>query len=447
MSIFYRFRLIHVYVLFLGLLASACSPASPEEHERLDNEVDAALQPLGGAGAFIFPVPGNYAAIPQDPQNPITAEKVALGKQLYHETFMGTQPIRKENMHTYSCASCHHVQAGFQANLPVGLGEGGEGFGSFGEGRRIAVGFPKDSVDKQPIRTPSILGIAWQPNTLWNGQFGATAHNEGTEHLWPAGTPIANNFLGFEGTEIQAIAGIGVHRLGVDSSWVMQYGYEDMFRAAFPGLEAGECFTNKMAGLAIAAYERTVLPDQSPWQRWLNGESQALTVHQKEGAVLFFGKAGCGSCHNGPALTDGDFHVAGMRGLISVLTKDPANLGRGGFTKNKADYYKFKTPQLYNLHDSPFYGHGASYTTLEDLVRFHVSGQVQDARVDPAQLDSALIATAQANLSRREIDAIVDFLENGLYDPNLERYVPEQVVSNHCFPVADPLAKIDLGCE
>src|SRR4051794_31233596 len=84
---------------------------------------------------FILPQSNDLASIPQDPQNPLTAEKVQLGQLLFHETKLGGNPKVASGIYTYSCASCHHAEAGFQSGLAQGIGEGGIGFGLTGEGR------------------------------------------------------------------------------------------------------------------------------------------------------------------------------------------------------------------------------------------------------------------------------------------------------------------------
>jgi cytochrome c peroxidase len=75
-----------------------------------------------------------------------------------------------DGMYTYSCASCHHVDAGFQSGLKQGIGEGGLGFGVHGEGRIKNAMYPESELDVQPIRTPTTLNVAYQEVMLWNGQ-------------------------------------------------------------------------------------------------------------------------------------------------------------------------------------------------------------------------------------------------------------------------------------
>ncbi|HAA22474.1 MAG TPA: cytochrome-c peroxidase, partial [Cytophagales bacterium] len=325
-----------VFATSLGLLVWACTP-EPQDLDVLLEERLASTSPSNSASGYLLPDSEDLASIPQDPNNPLTAEKVALGQLLYHETGIAVNPKYASNEGSYSCASCHHAAGGFQAGRVQGIAEGGIGFGSFGEGRDRNPDIPGDSLDVQPIRSPSVLNAAYQEVMLWNGQFGATGLNAGTEASWTEATPKFNNYLGYEGVEIQAIAGLTVHRMGVNEELFQATEYQALFDAAFPDLGEDERISLETMGLAIAAYERTILANQAPFQQWLKGDHTALTESQKYGAMLFFDKAGCYSCHNGPSLANMEFHALGMGDLEAGGTYGPGaddatKDGRGGFT-------------------------------------------------------------------------------------------------------------------
>ncbi|MEM0997521.1 MAG: cytochrome c peroxidase [Bacteroidota bacterium] len=440
-------------VLCSILILAGCR-LDPQVGTDLDSELDAALRAASngrGRAHFVLPDDGQYSRLPQDPRNPITQQKVELGKLLFHETALGTNPRIASGTGKYSCASCHHAAGGFQAALKQGIGEGGVGFGTTGEARVPDARYPIDSIDVQPIRTPSALNITYQEILLWNGQFGATGMNAGTQAQWTPGTPKAVNNLGYHGTEIQAIAGMDVHRLVVDPATLAgaSTDYEALFAAAFPSVPAGERLDNEHAGLAIAAFERTLLANRAPFQRWLRGEHGAMTEQEKRGAITFFGKANCGSCHGGPALNSMDFHALGMgnldgSGTYGVNPNHVAHLGRGGFTGHAEDNYKFKVPQLYNLKDSPFYGHGGTFTTLEAVVRYKNAAVPQNPDVPVAQLATQF---RPLNLSEQEVTDLVAFLERGLHDNSLYRYEPSSLPSGNCFPNNDMESRYDLGCN
>jgi cytochrome c peroxidase len=407
-----------------------------------------ALNSNGGLNDFVLPESSQFDLIPQDPKNPITKEKVALGGFLFHETALSIDAKEPGNKKTFSCASCHHAAAGFQAGTFQGIGEGGVGFGLRGEGRTPASLLI--DVDVQPVRSPSAMNGAYQPNQLWNGQFGATHLNKGTESNWVEGTPIATNKLGFEGLETQAIAGMSVHRLNINEEILKMGAYRNLFDVVFPEVPVHERYTKFTAGLAIAAYERTLLSNKAPFQEYLRGNLNALSEQEKQGAILFFGKAQCVSCHSGPALNSMQFAAIGMGDLVDcpeptvkTKTNDPANLGRGGFTKNPEDNFKFKVPQLYNLKDSPFYGHGSSFRSVKDVLVYKNKAIRENNNVPESQLDERF---KPLHLSLDEINALEAFLVNGLYDPKLKRFVPQSLPSGLCYPNADIQSRIDMDC-
>ncbi len=443
--------------LISGLLFffSACQKEQVNDSfASLDHQLQTLLDEASGNKGiqhYIFPSSNDFSSIPQDPLNPLSVEKVELGKMLYHETGLAISPKMDIGKGTYSCASCHHANAGFQAGRFQGISDGGIGFGQEGANRIKNPAYKAEDLDVQPIRTPTTLNVAYQANMLWNGQFGATGANVNTEYAWKEGTPIETNFLGFEGVEIQAIAGLKVHRMGIDSTLINNTDYQRMFAAAFGNLPESERFTNETMGQAIAAYERTLLANEAPFQRWLQGDETAMSDPQKQGALLFFGKAECSNCHNGPALNNLDFHALGMADLVdypgqTFMTKeeDPTNLGRASFTGEEADNYKFKTPQLYNLKDSPFLGHGGNFRTIRSVVAYKNEAQAENAKVPISNLDPAF---KPLNLSDAEINDLTAFISNALYDPNLRRYLPDHLPSNNCFPVNDSQSQLDLGCK
>lgn len=441
----------------VSIVLTGCKKDKPQEivadQTNLDTVLLERLNELSngqGLNYFILPESDQYSLIPQDPSNELNQTKVKLGRLLFHETGIGLNPTMDEiGEQTFSCASCHPAGAGFYANRRQGIGEGGIGFGLAGEAREKHPAYPEDSLDALAIRPPSILNTAYQEVMLWNGQFGAQGVNEGTQSQWTPGTPIFNNNFGHQGLEIQAIAGLTVHRMVVDEQVCQQFGlYEDLFDIAFPNWPQATRYTERTAGLAIAAYERTVLANEAPWQRYLRGNTNALSDSEKRGAILFFGKAECNSCHTGPALNSMTFHALGMEDLNGpeIFNSDGDNnedLGRGGFTGNPSEYFKFKTPQLYNLKDSPFYGHGGNFNTVREVIEYKNNAIPENPNVPEAQLAEEF---HPLNLSEQEVTDLTNFVENGLRDPDLFRYLPQSLPSGFCFPNNDPLSQVDQGC-
>ncbi len=441
------------YLIILILFLAACgkneSSFKPSEQDLIS--LLESRSPNGSLDGLILPASYNYSQIPQDNRNEITKHKVELGRLLYNETALAINPQNVISYGTYSCASCHHSAAGFQSGLRQGIGEGGIGFGIKGEGRSRNKQCVEPEVDVQPFKSPSTLNIAYQTNVLWNGQFGANGLNVGTESQWTTGTPKAVNHLGFDGVETQAIAGFEVHRMGTNLDLLKKEPYKSYFKKAFPEYESIETVSNKkvieLIGLAIAAYERTLISDLAPYQQWLRGSDNALTENQKEGMRLFFDKAQCFTCHNGPALSSMEFYALGFGDLsgpdIIGGNNVAANLGRADFTKREQDNYKFKVPQLYNLKDAKFYGHGATHTSIEEVVQYFNNAKSENSNVPNSKLAKEF---KPLNLSNEEVEQLVDFLTNGLYDSELQRYDPTFLPSGNCFPNNDPISKKQL-CE
>jgi len=193
------------------------------------------------------------------------------------------------------------------------------------------------------------------------------------------------------------------------------------------------------------------MANQALFQRWLSGFRDAMNEQQKRGALVFFQEANCASCHNGPALNSMSFHAYGMNDLdanvesiFNIPAQDGSRLGRGGFTKNDADNYKFKSPQLYNLANSPFYGHGSTFRSIKEVVEYKNNGVAENDNVPATQLAAEFVPQ---NLSETQIDDLVAFSENGLNDPDLFRYQPSSLVSGNCFPNNDEVSRVDIGCE
>ena len=396
----------------------------------------AAVSPTGSARYFQMPDSDRLRDIPQDPLNPLSRHKVQLGKLLFHETGLG---INSEtgSLETFSCASCHMADKGFQAGAAQGVADGGSGFS-------MRENIHGELSDIQPIRTPSAMNAGFQQLTLWNGQFGG----QGNEGLGDGSVDFVQlNQEGFAGLEVQAIKGLQVHRLegGIEVVSNLKK-YDKLFQEVFG--RSDDSINRRNAGLAIAAYERTVMANKAPFQKWLSGESSAMSQQEKMGALVFFGKGNCVACHSGPALSSDSFHALGLYDLdlgapgeMIGAVPNQVRRGRGGFSGNAADDYTFKTPQLYNLADSPFYGHGASLRSIREVVEYKNRAIPQNPSV--AGLSQQFYPL---NLTTEEVDALVEFLEYGLRDPDLMRYVPSKLPSGNCVSLNDLQSQSDLMC-
>ncbi len=392
----------------------------------------------------------NLDDIPQDPKNPLNRAKVELGKLLFYETAMAIKPVHAQNKGTYSCSTCHIPNAGFKAGRIQGIADGGIGFGVNGESRRKMSNYAETEMDVQGIRPLSVVNVAYAAeNTLWNGSFGYSGPNEGTEHRWTESVDegLSNNKLGFQGLEAQNIQGIKTHRLSITKDMIESMGYKSMFDEAFPEMTEDERYSDFAMSLALSAYLRSLTADGAPFQQWLKGDRNALTESQKRGAIVMFGKGNCTQCHSSPGLNATKFFALGLNDLDrhatfneGSLTKKK-NFGRGGFTGKVNDLYKFKVPTLYNLKGSSFFFHGSSARSLEEVVEYKNAAKPENTNVHP---DLIAADFKPLNLSAEEKKDLVEFLENGLYDDTIFKHVPQFVMSGNCFPNNDRLSQKEI---
>ena len=308
-------------------------------------------------------------------------------------------------------------------------------------------GYEESELDAQGIRPLSPLNVTFVTNTLWSGLFGAGGVNKGTEDSWTGLAEV--NHTGFIGLEAQNIEGFDLHRLDINERVLDEFGYRDYFDEAFSYLEEDERYTPETASFAMGAYLKTLITNRAPFQCWLDGDFSALTNEEIEGALVFFGKGRCYQCHSGPSFSAMDFHVIGTKdmyeaGGLNTSVDDPRNLGRGMFTGKESDMRKFKVPQLYNLKDYASFFHGSSKYSVREVVDYKVKAEPENPLVDQSDISTFL---KPLDLTDTEIDALVSFLENALHDPDLLRYVPDEVLSGNCFPHNDPLSRSQLGCN
>lgn len=444
------------YTILIMSMLYACTQDSTPELISLDLDLTDLIEkaaPLnGGLDFYILPDESDLAAIPQDSiNNPLNPAKVELGKFLFFETGFAMNAVKPEGIGTYSCGSCHIPEAGFKSGMFQGIADGGDGYGIKGEDRVRSDEYIPSDLDVQSIRPLSLLNVAYVKNTLWNGRFGAEGYNEGTEDLWKESDGTHLNELGFKAIETQNLEGLETHRILITEALIDEYGYRELFDEAFPDLSEGLRYSNWGGSLAMSAYIRTLLSNQAPFQDWLKGDRFAMSVEEKKGAILFFGKANCSNCHYNQNLGSSEFHALGvedmdMRPFFKTTDSEieDRNLGRGAFTGDLSDNYKFKVPQLYNQSDSPFFFHGSSVPTLEALIEYKNVAETESDRVPQELLSTKFLPL---NLSEEEKQQLLTFLEVSLRDPNLIRYKPTSIKSGFCFPNNDENSKVDLGCN
>jgi cytochrome c peroxidase len=226
--------------------------------------------------------------------------------------------------------------------------------------------------------------------------------------------------------------------------------YRTMFESAYPGQSfANMNFAhagNAMGGWIAAVFAFT----NSPWDRMLRGDDDAMTEVQLRGAKAFLGAAKCAQCHSGPLLSDGKFHNVAVPQVgpgFGNGTDGRDDFGRMRKTNKPAHRYAFRTPPLRNVELTAPYGHDGAIVSLRGWVDHYSQSDVKLRNYDPAQLEpllrGTLLPTADAILATRStklrnlviapqaVDEITEFLK-ALTDPaarNLNAFVPARVPS------------------
>jgi cytochrome c peroxidase len=143
-------------------------------------------------------------------------------------------------------------------------------------------------------------------------------------------------------------------------------GYKEKFHKVF----GAEEITAENIARAIAAFERTLVTPNAPFDRYARGDKSALNETEKRGLFVFLVKGACAQCHKGPNFTDDEFHNIGVP-PSGPEDKDP---GRFGITQKEEDKGRFKTPGLRNAALTPPYMHNGVFQTLEEIVEFYNKG-------------------------------------------------------------------------
>ena len=255
------------------------------------------------------------AAIPFPADDPFSVPKVQLGQKLFFDPILSGS----ENL---SCASCHQPDR------------------AWGDGRPRAVG-----EKTLPLRTPTLLDVAWAPVLGWDGKFRDLESVAFGPLLNPA------NMANTEATLL--------HRLGERADYVAA------FAAAFPD----EGITRRGVEQALATYERTIVAGTSPFDRWIAGDETAISDAAKHGFDLFNGKARCALCHSGPSFTDESFQDVGFA--------SDDDIGRGRlFPRSVKLRHAFKVPTLRDVARRAPYMHNGSLPSLTAVIDAYSRGGV-----------------------------------------------------------------------
>jgi cytochrome c peroxidase len=415
-----------------------------------------------------------------DPRFAITEAKRYLGKQLFFDPVRSNR-IKAEfggslsTARTGSCGSCHLGEVAGKAGQVINLHLGGEGRGFtdadgvFHVRRRLQPGMVDiiptgvqqiingvivkdgrfDAVDAVPRLSPSMIGFGFNTRLLLGGKAGQ-----------PAGDP--NNPRGLPAGENLAEIAFDAHRMLETQKNAVQESrvYIKLFQDAFPQEAAVFSRSRNLDDLinddtierAVATFLRTVVTRNTPWDRFLAGDDRALTKAQIRGALLFVrdvsdGGANCISCHSGPMLNkqlgdeagrlvEENFYNLGvgdhpLQELAAIALQDPNHhdMGRGEITGRSQDNFKFRALTLRQLKDAGGQlMHSALFRSVREVVEYFSAGVPQDPFAAAAGNVTPRFTNPRGTnqppglgLGTRDVDDLVDFLENALYDPALVR--------------------------
>ena len=288
--------------------------------------------------------------------NQLTPERIELGKALFFDP-------RLSDTNQMSCATCHNPSLYWT------------------DGLNKAIGKKSEQLNRA---TPTIVNVGHSRRLFWDGR----ARTLEEQASGPIKSSIEMN------QDIQAL----IEELKAIP------GYVELFNKAYPG----EGITKKTIGKGLASFERTVVSAyNSPFDRWIAGDDNALSAAAKRGFKLFDGKARCSICHQGQNLTDDSFHNIGLN--------NGDDIGRYEFVKVNVMKGAFKTPTLREIARTAPYMHNGEYQTLEEVIEHYVKGGVNKSNLSQDM--------KAVKLSQQEKTDLRDFLKT-LSEPSNPITVP-----------------------
>lgn len=297
---------------------------------------------------------------PEPADNPGTPEKIALGRKLFEDP-------RLSRSGQIACASCHDRQLGW------------------GDGRKVSFGHDRQAGKRNAM---SVAMAAYAHPLFWDGRA-ATLEEQ-------AAFPIQDSReMAFTTRELE-------HRLNRSKD----------YPAEFARVFGSRRISVREVGQAIAAYERTLVPRNNRFDRFLEGNRNLLGDQQLWGLHLFRTHARCMNCHSGPALTNNGFHNLGLH----FYGRPQQDLGRYEITGDPADSGKFRTPSLRNVSSTGPWMHTGGFTQMRGIVNMYNVGMPRP-QPTPEQADDPLFPQPDPllkvlDLHKTELEAITEFLQS-----------------------------------
>lgn len=307
--------ILTVLLLVLGAVGCGSEESTTTAPAKKPNPLEQ-LRPTARSN-FLKARLGLLAEVPVPADNPLTPAKVELGKHLFFEPRLGGEGKT-------SCASCHQPDK------------------AWSDGRARPIGVR----NHRGLRnTPTLLNVAYYKVLYWDGRASSLEQ----QALMALSNPeeMANS----------------VHNAVKTISAIESY--RPLFTAAF----GSEQVTADRIAQAIASFERTLVTGPSPFDRFLQGDLNALTAEQKEGLSLFLTRAECVGCHRGPLFSNEEFMPSGI-----YVAPD---WGRYNWTKKDYDMGKFRVPSLRNVALTAPYFHNGSEPSLVQAAFFRAHGKTR----------------------------------------------------------------------
>jgi cytochrome c peroxidase len=334
---------------------------------------------------FVKNPPLGLPEVPVPADNPITAEKIELGKQLFFDRRLSLN-------NTISCAMCHIPEQGFTNNEI-----------------ETSIGFEGRSVKRN---APTIYNTAYYTSLFHDGRETSLE-----TQVWQPITARNEMAMPSIGQAVKKIRGLAE--------------YKGKFEAAFGGKQA-DIVT---VGQALASYQRALVSGNSDFDRWYYGkEKNAISESAQRGFELFRGKAQCIACHSVnedfALFTDNQLHNTGLGWNIS-MKKEPdhervlvapghymnirksirdavglppeGDLGHYEVTQDPADRWRYRTPSLRNVALTAPYMHDGSLNTLRDVIEFYNHGGFENETQSPLM--------NKLNLNEKEVDDLIAFMK------------------------------------
>ncbi len=315
---------------------------------------------------------GRIPQVQHPTDNPYSKPKADLGKTLFYDA-------RLSGSTQMACVSCHDSDLGWA------------------DGRTVAFGNRVQSLKRN---TPSILNAAFGTSFFWDGR----APTLEAQALMPIGN--SDEMHSSPADAAKAIADIP--------------GYRPLFQAAFGSEEISPDTIAK----AIACFERTLVAGHSKFDYFLDGKSEAISDSAVRGLHLFRTDARCLNCHNGPEMSDHQFHNEGL----TFYGKPMQDLGRYEVTKRPEDVGAFKTPVLRNITRTAPYMHTGSFD-LDEVVHFYNGGGLSNRRTADQRDDPLFPAKTgllkPLHMNKQDMADLKAFLEC-LEEPHV-RFRPPQI--------------------